>query len=213
MNELLKFILGIAESKKKVQKPSPEMENHLLSILVFYHSIERNIYPLLIFFRWFLTCSSCSHKSHGLQYIDESGPDDVYLKNWASTSADKKSLSANVWQREQIWDLLYEFFFLSKNPGTSREGVPYNPLLRGESFYFWDLPWLENRAYLIRVMDTPFQSGRTGWEKHSTERKLDLGFVILGFSVWCAFWGGRKWKTAPGLDKMDWNKIEVLWNE
>lgn len=125
MNELLKFILGIAESKKKVQKPSPEMENHLLSILVFYHSIERNIYPLLIFFRWFLTCSSCSHKSHGLQYIDESGPDDVYLKNWASTSADKNSLSANVWQREQIWDLLYDFFFFFPKTQAPAEKVSH----------------------------------------------------------------------------------------
>lgn len=39
MNELGKFILCIAESKKKVQKPSAEMENHLLSSLVFHHSI------------------------------------------------------------------------------------------------------------------------------------------------------------------------------
>lgn len=189
------------------------MENHPLSSLVFHHYIERNIYPLLIFFRWFLTFSSHSHKSHRLQYFDRSGPDDMCLKNWDSTSSAKNSLSANIWQREQTWDLLYENFFLSKNPGTSREGVSYNPLLRGEPFSFWSLSWLENRAYLICVRDTSFQSMRIVWVKHSAERKLDLGFVILGFSVCCAFWGGRKWKTAPGLDKMDWKKIEVLWNE
>lgn len=142
----LKFILGIAESKKKAQKPSAGMENHSLSSLVFHHYIERNIYPLLIFFRWFLTCSSCWHKSHQLQYINRSGPDDMCLKNWAFTSAVKNSFSANIWQREQTWDLMYVNFFLSKNPGTGREGVSYNPLLRGESFYFQGLPWLEKRA-------------------------------------------------------------------
>lgn len=48
MNELEKFILCIAESKKKVQKPSAEMANHSLSSLVFHQSIERNLYPLLL---------------------------------------------------------------------------------------------------------------------------------------------------------------------
>lgn len=57
-----------------------------------------------------------------------------------------------------------------------------------------------------RVSWTSFQCRRTVWVKHSAERKLDLEFVILGFLVWCAFWGGRRWKTAPRLDKMDWKK-------
>lgn len=30
-------------------------------------------------------------------------------------------------------------------------------------------------------MDASFQSRRTVWVKHSAERKLDLGFVMLGF--------------------------------